>query len=286
MSLKQQLRLTNSLCMCVSTSARCPVCSDPSTRFDKGKFILSHWTTPALYLTQTSSLYTDSGWFELLPRSLPKQSKIKFSPVTIITKDLKTNTMACIYGLFYNSVSRLLHTTRGDALLTTWRHGWWAQIHSYCYQVWTSALDTREWSRPRPGRFTPGKNLDTHRLEGWVSPKVCQDGCGKDKNFLSYRLQTPNLSAYKPNTPSRHPSDYRATNFRMAVDFNIRAYLEGSDPELSKALTWHSCRLRKHKSGPSQDNGWGGSHTPNRSQKPEANLPMRGYCHLHKYHAY
>jgi hypothetical protein len=180
----------------VSISTRCSECYDPSPRFDKGKFILSHWTTSALYLTQTSSLYTASVWFDVLPRSLAQQPKIKqnFSPVTIITKDLKTNTMACIYGLFYNSISRLLHTTRGDALLAKWRHGGWAQIH--CYQVWTSALDAGEWLTPRPGRFTQGKNLDTHRLEGWVSLKVCQDGCGKDKNFLSHRLQTPNLSAY------------------------------------------------------------------------------------------
>ena len=182
------------VCVCVSISARRAGCYDPSTRFDK--FILSHRTTSVLYLIQMSSLYTDSRWFEVLPRLLPQQSKIKrnLSPVTIITKHLKTNTMACIYGLFYNSISRLLQPTRGDSLLTTWRHGRWAQI--YCCQVWTSVLDMGEWLTPRPGSFTPGKNPDTHRLEGWVSPKVCQDGCGKDKNFLSHRLQTPNLSAY------------------------------------------------------------------------------------------
>jgi len=194
-SLKQQLLLTNSLRVCVSIGARYSECYDPSTRFDKDKFVLSHWTISALYLTQTRSLFADSGWFEILPRSLPQQSKIQqnFSPVTIITNDLKTNTLARIYGLFYNSVSRLLQTTRGDDLLTTWRHDGWVQL--YCYPVWTSALDTGEWSTPRPGRFIPGTNPDTHRLEGWVSPKVCQDGCGKDKHFLSNRLQTPNLSA-------------------------------------------------------------------------------------------
>jgi hypothetical protein len=190
--LKQQLLLTNSLCMYVSIGSRYSECYDPSTRFDKDKFVLSHWTTSALCVTQTRSFYTDSGWFEVLPQSLTQPSKIQqnFSPVTIITKDLKTNTMACIYGLFYNSVSRLLQTTRGDTLLTTWRHGGWAQL--YCYQGWTS----REWSTPRPGSFIPGTNPDTHRLEDWVSPKVCQKGCGKDKNFLSHRLLTPNLSAY------------------------------------------------------------------------------------------
>ena len=45
----------------------------------------------------------------------------------------------------------------------------------------TSALDGGGWSAPRPGRFTPGKDL-VHLVQeaGWA-PRAGLDGCGKSR---------------------------------------------------------------------------------------------------------
>ena len=54
-----------------------------------------------------------------------QQSKIKENlfPITIITKDLKTKITVFIYGLFYNSVSRLPQTVRGKFVFPTRHEG-------------------------------------------------------------------------------------------------------------------------------------------------------------------
>jgi len=43
----------------------------------------------------------------------------------------------------------------------------------------TSVLDGSEWSIPRPGRFTHGK--DSLYIGGWVDPRAGLDWCGKSR---------------------------------------------------------------------------------------------------------
>jgi hypothetical protein len=35
------------------------------------------------------------------------------------------------------------------------------------------------WSTPRPGRFTPWKEIKFHCTGGWVGPRASLDGCEK-----------------------------------------------------------------------------------------------------------
>jgi hypothetical protein len=51
---------------------------------------------------------------------------------------------------------------------------WWRW--RYSSTLFTSALDGGEWSRSRPGRFTPEKRApDAHWAGGWVDPRACLD---------------------------------------------------------------------------------------------------------------
>jgi hypothetical protein len=52
------------------------------------------------------------------------------------------------------------------------------QIHIFL----TSALAGGEWSASRSGRFTPGETAPgTHRIGGWVEPRVVLDDVEKRK---------------------------------------------------------------------------------------------------------
>jgi len=50
------------------------------------------------------------------------------------------------------------------------------QIHSYV----TSTQVRREWSTPRPGRFTLGKNPNTHFTECSVASEAVQTFCRRE----------------------------------------------------------------------------------------------------------
>jgi hypothetical protein len=59
----------------------------------------------------------------------------------------------------------------------------------------TSALDFGEWSTPRTGRFTPGKENLTHCTGGWVGPRASLDGYRKYEviNLINYDHKQSNL---------------------------------------------------------------------------------------------
>jgi hypothetical protein len=74
----------------------------------------------------------------------------------------------------------------------------WAPHHESVLREWryrsthslTSALDGREWSASRPGRFTPRERAPgTHWIRGWVGPRAVLDMVVKRKipslNYIS-----------------------------------------------------------------------------------------------------
>jgi hypothetical protein len=69
----------------------------------------------------------------------------------------------------------------------------------------TSAIGGGEWSASRPGRFTPGeRDPGTHRIGGWVEPRVGMDDVEKRK-FLTL----PRLELRPLGRPARSQSLYR-----------------------------------------------------------------------------
>jgi len=51
--------------------------------------------------------------------------------------------------------------------------------------IFISALDGRELSASRPGRFTPRERAPgTHRIGGWVGPRVGMDMGGTERKNL------------------------------------------------------------------------------------------------------
>jgi hypothetical protein len=74
------------------------------------------------------------------------------------------------------------------------------QVHIFL----TSALDGREWSASRPGRFTPWVIApDTHWIGGWVDPRAGLDNVEKRK-FLTL----PGLELRALRRPARSKSLY------------------------------------------------------------------------------
>jgi hypothetical protein len=56
------------------------------------------------------------------------------------------------------------------SLSTTWRHISEAEVYLHYFLTW--ALDAGQWLTSGPDRFTPGKNLGTHRIGGRVGPRT------------------------------------------------------------------------------------------------------------------
>jgi hypothetical protein len=52
------------------------------------------------------------------------------------------------------------------------------QRHSSTLSL-TSALDEGGFYTPRPYRFSSGKKISTHCIDGGVGPRGCVDGCRK-----------------------------------------------------------------------------------------------------------
>jgi hypothetical protein len=55
-------------------------------------------------------------------------------------------------------------------------------VEIYLHTFLTSALDGREWSASRPGRFNPTERAPvTHWIGGWVGPRAGLDAVVKRK---------------------------------------------------------------------------------------------------------
>jgi hypothetical protein len=90
---------------------------------------------------------------------------------------------------------------RHEGVLGKWRY---SSTHSL-----TSALDGGEWSASRPGRFTTKKrDLGTHWIGGWVSPRAVLDAVVKRK------IPSPRWES-NPRTPIVQPVAQRYTDWAI-----------------------------------------------------------------------
>jgi hypothetical protein len=92
---------------------------------------------------------------------------------------------------------------RHEGVLGEWRY---SSTHSL-----TSALDGREWSASRPGRFTPRERAPgTHWIGGWVGPRAVLNAVVKRK------IPSPRRES-KPRTPIDQPVAQRYTDWAITA---------------------------------------------------------------------
>jgi hypothetical protein len=104
----------------------------------------------------------------------------------------------------------------------------WRRIGEWRYgftNFLTSALDGGEWSASLPGRFTPRERTPgTHRIGGWVGPRVVLDAVVKRK--IPSRRRESN-----PRTPIVHSVRQRYTDWAITA-------LPGAISPLPNTSSW------------------------------------------------
>ena len=65
----------------------------------------------------------------------------------------------------------------------------WEERYSCTFSL-TSALDWGGWSKPRPGRFTPGIETRYPLYRRGIGPRAGLDGCGKSRPPPGFDLRT------------------------------------------------------------------------------------------------
>ena len=98
------------------------------------------------------------------------------------------------------------------------------------------------WSTPRPGRFTPGKDPDTHCIGGWVGSRAGLDGCEHfaptgirspdrpARSELLYRLRYPGPPSGESNKQNWDSSDclFPRKPFRLPLWVHVPRFVSRS----------------------------------------------------------